>query len=81
MSGATEQWATVAGALALVLGLLWLVARLARRGGLAASGPRRVRVVEATALDGRRRAVILRVDGREALVLVGGPQDVFAGWL
>ena len=37
--------------------------------------------VEATALDGRRRAVILRVDGREALVLTGGPQDVFVGWL
>lgn len=81
MSGAAEQWATVAGALALVLALLWLVARLARRGGLASAGPRRVRVVEATALDGRRRAVILRVDGREALFLTGGPQDVFVGWL
>ncbi|MFC0388796.1 flagellar biosynthetic protein FliO [Muricoccus vinaceus] len=81
MSGAAGQWATAAGALALVLGLLWAVARLARRGGLASGAPRRVRVVEATALDGRRRAVILRVDGREALVLTGGPQDVFVGWL
>ncbi|WP_241666800.1 FliO/MopB family protein [Muricoccus nepalensis] len=81
MNDAMGQWVTVAGALAVVLGLLWLVARLARRGGLAASGPRRVRVVEATPLDTRRRAVILRVDGREALVLTGGPQDVFVGWL
>jgi len=86
MSGAvgqlfTGQWFTVVAALALVLALLWLVARLARRGGLAAQGPRRMRVVEAMAVDARRRAVILRVDGREALVLTGGGQDLFIGWL
>ena len=81
MGAGMGPWVTVAGALALVLGLLWIVARLARRGGLAASGPRRVRLVEATPLDARRRAVILRVDGREALILTGGPQDVFVGWL
>ncbi|MBI0535392.1 hypothetical protein D9599_07400 [Roseomonas sp. KE2513] len=81
MNEAMGQWVSAAGALAVVLGLLWLVARLARRGGMAASGPRRVRVLEATAIDPRRRAVILRVDGREALVLTGGPADVFVGWL
>ena len=81
MSGGAVQWITTAGALALVLGLLWLVTRLARRGGLATTGPRRIRVVEATPIDTRRRAVILRVDGREALIVTGGPQDSFIGWL
>ena len=81
MDGGMGQWVTAAGALALVLGLLWLVARLARRGGLAVAGPRRMRVVEVTPIDSRRRAVILRVDGREALVVTGGPQDSFLGWL
>jgi flagellar protein FliO/FliZ len=76
-----NQWISVAGALALVLGLLWIVARLARLGGLATTGPRRIRVVEATPVDSRRRAVILRVDGREALLITGGPQDSFIAWL
>jgi flagellar protein FliO/FliZ len=81
MGGGLNQWISAAGALALVLGLLWIVARLARRGGLATPGPRRIRVVEATPVDPRRRAVILRVDGREALIITGGPQDSFIGWL
>ncbi|HEY8612813.1 MAG TPA: flagellar biosynthetic protein FliO [Roseomonas sp.] len=81
MSGGMGQWVSAAGALAVVLGLLWIVARLARRGGLASPGPRRVRVIEATPIDSRRRAVILRVDGREALIVTGGPQDSFIGWL
>ena len=81
MNGGMGQWVTAAGALAVVLGLLWMMARLARRGGLATPGPRRVKVVEATPIDSRRRAVILRVDGREALIVTGGPQDSFIGWL
>ena len=81
MAGGMGQWVTAAGALAVVLGLLWAVARLARRGGLAMPGPRRVRVLEATPIDSRRRAVILQVDGREALIVTGGPQDSFIGWL
>ena len=81
MNGGMGQWVTAAGALAVVLGLLWMMARLARRGGLATPGPRRVKVVEATPIDSRRRAVILRVDGREALIVTGGPQDSLIGWL
>ncbi|WP_458096434.1 FliO/MopB family protein [Roseomonas sp. WA12] len=81
MRGEIAQWVTAAGALAVVLGLLWIVARLARRGGLGMSGPRRVAVLETTPIDSRRRAVILRVDGREALIVTGGPQDSFIGWL
>ncbi|MFC7734486.1 FliO/MopB family protein [Roseomonas sp. GCM10028921] len=75
------QWVSAAGALAVVLGLLWMLAGLARRGGLASPGARRVRVVEATPIDSRRRAVILQVDGREALLVIGGPSDSFIGWL
>jgi flagellar protein FliO/FliZ len=37
--------------------------------------------MEATPIDSRRRAVILQVDGREALIVTGGPQDSFIGWL
>jgi flagellar protein FliO/FliZ len=81
MNGAVGQWVSAAAALALVLGLIWIVARLARRGGLAPPGPRRIRVVETTPIDTRRRAVILRVDGRDALFMTGGPQDCFVGWL
>jgi flagellar protein FliO/FliZ len=81
MNGGMGQWITAAGALALVLGLLWMVARLARRSGLATPGTRRIRVMEATPIDSRRRAVILQVDGREALIVTGGPQDSFIGWL
>jgi flagellar protein FliO/FliZ len=81
MSGGMSQWVSAAGALALVLGLLWLLARLARRGGLATAGARRIRLVEVTPIDSRRRAVILRVDGREALIVTGGAQDSFIGWL
>jgi len=83
--GTTGSWVTAAGALAVVLGLLWAAAGAARRGGFSMGGTRggeaRLRVVEAVAVDARRRAVILRVDGREALVLTGGSQDLFLGWL
>jgi flagellar protein FliO/FliZ len=36
---------------------------------------------EVLALDARRRVIILRCDGREVLLLTGGPQDVCLGWL
>jgi len=81
MEGGMAQWVSAAAALAAVLGLLWLLARLARRGGMGASGPRRMRVAEAVPIDSRRRAVILRVDGREAVIVTGGGGDLFLGWL
>ncbi|WP_426956965.1 flagellar biosynthetic protein FliO [Muricoccus radiodurans] len=78
--GATD-WITAAGALAAVLLLLWAATRLAARRLGQAPGPRRARLVEATPLDSRRRLVILRVDDREAVLLTGGPNDLFLGWL
>lgn len=81
MGTGMSQWVSAAGALALVLGLLWTGARLLRRGGGTTRAARRIRVVEAVPIDTRRRAVILQVDGREALMVTGGPQDSFIGWL
>lgn len=68
-------------ALAAVLGLIVLLARALRRFGLTPGQPvggaaRRLSVLEVLAVDARRRAVLLRCDGRDILVLTGGPQDL-----
>lgn len=71
-------------ALALLIGivvLLVLLARGAQRFGLAPAVGRRLKTEEVLPLDARRRLVIVRCDGREALLLIGGPQDVVVGWL
>ncbi|MBX6373456.1 MAG: flagellar biosynthetic protein FliO, partial [Acetobacteraceae bacterium] len=53
--------------------------------GAGAAGPRpgrRLALVEVLALDPRRRLVLVRCDGREALLLTGGGgQDALLGWL
>lgn len=77
----TGTWMTAAGALAVVVGLVLLAGRLARRVGFASSGTGRLRVEEALALDARRRLLIVRCDGRALLLLTGGPQDQVVGWL
>lgn len=72
---------TSAGALAAVLGLLLLAARVLRAGrGTRATG-RRLAVEEALALDTRRRLLLVRCDGRELLLLTGGRQDTVIGWV
>jgi flagellar protein FliO/FliZ len=62
---------------------LLLAPRLVRSFGLdPASRPgRRLAVIEATAIDPRRRLVLARCDGREVLLLVGGTTDTVVGWL
>ena len=71
-----------AAALALVLGLIGLAAWAARRFGLAGPLPkvrgreRRLSVVEVTALDPKRRMVLVRRDGVEHLLLLGPSGDV-----
>ena len=64
-------------ALAVVLGLIWLIAWAVRRFGLvpgSAIGPkgRRLGLVETMALDGKRRLVLVRRDEREHLLLLSG---------
>lgn len=68
-------------ALAGVLAALVLVLRGLRAARLARGGGGRLSVEEAVALDGRRRVVLLRCDGRGVLLLTGGAQDVVIGWL
>ena len=77
-----STWLLAAAALAGVLALLWLLARGARLAGLAPSAAgKRMAVQEITALDSRRRLVLVRVDGRDVLILTGGTQDAVVGWL
>ncbi len=68
-------------ALAFVLALIGILAWAARRFGLASTTrlpgqPRRLRIVEAIALDSRRRLVLVRRDDTEHLLLTGGPNDL-----
>lgn len=69
--------------LALLCGLLLTLPRLLRTFGFdpAARPGRRLAVIEAAAIDPRRRLVLARCDGHEVLLLVGGPTDSVVGWL
>jgi flagellar protein FliO/FliZ len=76
------DWLTAGAALLLVLGLILLLARLLRATGFAGQTTgQRLKLQEALALDARRRLLILRYDGRDVLLLTGGPQDLCLGWL
>jgi flagellar protein FliO/FliZ len=72
-------------ALAAVLALIVLATRAARLGGLVAGTPRDpqglLAVRDVLILDPRRRLHLVRCDGRTALLLTGGPQDIVVGWL
>lgn len=82
MTLSLANWLTAGIALLFVLGLILLLARLLRATGLASqSGGQRLKLQEVLALDGRRRVIILQCDGREVLLLTGGPQDLCLGWL
>lgn len=69
-------------ALVLVLGLIGVAAWAARRFGFAGRLPaarsrgRRLAVVDVTALDTKRRLVLVRRDGVEHLVLLGSAGDL-----
>ena len=70
--------------LGLVLGLVVLAGRLARAGGLstrAAGSAGRLRLVQTLALDPKRRLLLVRCDHREVLLVTGGGQDLFIGWI
>ena len=65
-----------AGALALVVALIFAVAWIAKRLGLGGRmatprGKRRLSIQEVLPLDGKRRLVLLKRDGVEHLVLLG----------
>jgi flagellar protein FliO/FliZ len=74
----------LAGLVLVVLCTALLVApRLIRSLGFdpAMRPGRRLAVIEASAIDPRRRLVLARCDGREVLLLIGGPTDTVVGWL
>lgn len=70
-------------ALVFVLGLIGVLAALARRAGfgypvkaLRPGGARRLSVVEVTPLDARRRLVLVRRDDVEHLLLLGPTSEM-----
>jgi flagellar protein FliO/FliZ len=69
-------------ALALVIGLIFLVAYLVRRfGPFAGALPsrraaKRLGMVASQVIDNKRRLVLIRRDGVEHLLLLGGSQDL-----
>lgn len=76
----TLLWA--AAALAAVCAVLLIAPRLLRAAGLDPARPgRRLAMVEAVAIDPRRRLVLARCDKGEVLLLVGGTTDCVVGWL
>ena len=82
MNLSLANWLTAGIALLFVLGLILLLARLLRATGLAPqTSGQRLKLQEVLALDARRRVVILRCDGRDVLLMTGGPQDLCLGWL
>jgi len=54
----------------LLLGFAWVSRRFGLAGRILPSSKRRLAVIEALALDNRRRVVLLRRDGVEHLVLL-----------
>jgi flagellar protein FliO/FliZ len=65
--------------LALIAGAALLLKRYGSMGfgGLRANrGPRRLAISEVLALDARRRLVLVRRDGVEHLILIGGTDDL-----
>lgn len=62
--------------LLIVIGLWGLKVLMRVTSGMGRGRSRRLAVVEAVAVDTRRRLVIIRRDNVEHLVLTGGPQDV-----
>src|SRR5690242_6986316 len=65
--------------LALILLVAWLVRRFAgNRLGTTANRGRmpRLAIIDAAAVDGRRRLVLVRRDNIEHLLMIGGPTDI-----
>lgn len=69
-------------ALAFVLALIGLLTWLLRRFGLGGripvkmSGPKRLAIVEAMPLDGRRKLVLVRRDDTEHLIILGPSSEL-----
>ncbi len=68
-------------ALVFIIGLIGLCAFVARRMGFAAGGivtpgnQRRLAIVEVKPVDAKHRLMLIRRDGKEHLILLGGDQS------
>lgn len=78
-----DSYTRFALSLVFVIGLIFVVAALLRRFGVAGTplgagnrGRRRIAIVESAMVDGRRRLLLVRRDDREHLLLVGGTTDL-----
>ena len=76
--------AVALGALAIVVTVLAITHHLATRFKL----PQRLTGTAPTiaielslALDPRRRLLLIKCEGRQLLLLTGGPQDLLIGWM
>ena len=75
------------GALTFVISLVAIAHRLATRLKLAqrimgkSLGTNALVVEHSLALDTRRRLLLVRCEGRQLLLLTGGPQDILVGWM
>jgi len=70
-------------ALLFVIGLIAVLAAMARRAGwgfpaaaIKRANNRRLGIVEVTPLDGRRRLILIRRDDREHLLLIGPTSEL-----
>ncbi|MCX8135048.1 MAG: flagellar biosynthetic protein FliO [Roseococcus sp.] len=77
----TPRLLEAGAALAAVLLLLWGAAKLLERRGALLRPNARLGIAAACALDARRRLLVIRCDGREALLLTGPGGEQFLGWL
>lgn len=76
-----KEYLTAVLALVFVLGLIFLATYLARRAGFGTAipgrrGRKRLSITEAVVIDGKRRLLLIRRDGTEHLLLVGGASDL-----
>ncbi|MGI9383158.1 MAG: hypothetical protein ACR2PO_08385 [Methyloligellaceae bacterium] len=80
-----DDWILYIGAFVFVIALIvigaWLLKGMTSgsgpvRGGILRGRERRLGVVEAASVDGRRKLVLVRRDDVEHLIMTGGPVDV-----
>lgn len=74
-----SQWGRFIAALVFVVGLMILLAQVMKHfnghGALRGGRKRRLQIVEILPIDARHRAVLLRRDDREHLLLLGANGD------
>lgn len=76
---AIAPYATIAIALAVVfilIAVLFRILRILRSGAFRGGGQARLGIVEAVALEGERRIVLIRRDNVEHLLMIGGENDI-----